>query len=311
MKKLPIAMTMKRLAQRATGAVTAAALVAFAALAALTLGAPLAHAQTTPAPATTAAIVSGNAPVVPQDARQREYVIGAGDVLRVAVYQNPDLAIETRVSDTGQISFPLLGQVTVGGLTVPQVEKALADGLRTGNFIKQPQVTVLVTQVRGNQASALGMVNRPGRFPIDVSGMRLSELLAQAGGIAAGGSDVVILTGIRNGQPYRLQVDIAALFASGAQNQDPVVLNGDTIYVERMPTIYIYGEVQRPGAVRLETNMTLMQALASGGGLTQRGTTRGLRVHRRSGEGRVEELQPGMNDVLQNGDVVYVRESLF
>jgi polysaccharide export outer membrane protein len=308
MKKLPIAMTMKRLVQRATGAATAAALAAFIAL---TLGAPLAHAQATPAPATTAAIVSGNAPVVPQDAKQREYVIGAGDVLRVAVYQNPDLAIETRVSDTGQISFPLLGQVTVGGLTVPQVEKALADGLRTGNFIKQPQVTVLVTQVRGNQASALGMVNRPGRFPIDVSGMRLSELLAQAGGIAPGGSDVVILTGIRNGQPYRLQVDIAALFASGAQNQDPVVLNGDTIYVERMPTIYIYGEVQRPGAVRLETNMTLMQALASGGGLTQRGTTRGLRVHRRNGEGRVEELQPGMSDVLQNGDVVYVRESLF
>ncbi|WP_082542150.1 MULTISPECIES: polysaccharide export protein EpsE [unclassified Rhizobacter] len=299
-------MTIKRPAQRATAAVTAVA------LAALALAAPLAHAQTAPAaPATTAAVVSGNAPPVPLDNRQREYLIGAGDVLRVAVYQNPDLAIETRVSDTGQISFPLLGQVTVGGLTVPQVEKALADGLRTGNFVKQPQVTVLVTQVRGNQASALGMVNRPGRFPIDVSGMRLSELLAQAGGIAPGGSDVVILTGIRNGQPYRLQVDIAALFANGAQSQDPVVLNGDTIYVERMPTVYIYGEVQRPGAIRLESNMTLMQALASGGGLTQRGTTRGLRVHRRNGEGRVEELQPGMNDALQNGDVIYIRESLF
>jgi len=306
MKKLPTAMTLKRPARRATAAVTAIA------LAALALGTPLAHAQAAPAaPATTAAVVSGNAPPVPQDARQREYLIGAGDVLRVAVYQNPDLAIETRVSDTGQISFPLLGQVTVGGLTVPQVEKALADGLRTGNFVKQPQVTVLVTQVRGNQASALGMVNRPGRFPIDVSGMRLSELLAQAGGIAPGGSDVVILTGIRNGQPYRLQVDIAALFANGAQSQDPVVLNGDTIYVERMPTVYIYGEVQRPGAIRLENNMTLMQALASGGGLTQRGTTRGLRVHRRNGEGRVEELQPGMNDALQNGDVIYIRESLF
>jgi len=265
-----------------------------------------------PAPAATAAVSSGNAPALaPETAKAREYVIGAGDVLRVAVYQNPDLAIETRVSESGQVSFPLLGQVTVGGLTVPQVEKAIADGLRTGNFVKQPQVTVLVTQVRGNQASALGMVNRPGRFPIDVNGMRLSELLAQAGGVAAGGSDIVILTGIRNGQPYRLQVDIAALFANGAQNQDPVIQNGDTLYVERMPTVYIYGEVQRPGAIRLETNMTLMQALASGGGLTQRGTTRGLRVHRRSADGQVQELQPGMSDTLQNGDVIYVRESLF
>jgi polysaccharide export outer membrane protein len=293
-----MAMTMKRYAALALSLL-------------LALAAPWAGAQ---APAATAAVSSGNPPAAiapPPETKQRDYVIGAGDVLRVAVYQNPDLSIETRVSETGQISFPLLGQVTVGGLTVPQIEKTLADALRTGNFIKQPQVTVLVTQVRGNQASALGMVNRPGRFPIDVSGMRLSELLAQAGGIAPGGSDVVILTGIRNGQPYRLQVDIAALFANGAQSQDPVVLNGDTLYVERMPTIYIYGEVQRPGAIRLEANMTLMQALASGGGLTQRGTTRGLRVHRRNAEGQVQELQPGMSDTLQNGDVIYVRESLF
>jgi len=296
----PMAMTLQRSAALLLAlATTAASLPAFA-------QAPA------PAPAATAAVSSGNAPALaPETAKAREYVIGAGDVLRVAVYQNPDLAIETRVSESGQVSFPLLGQVTVGGLTVPQVEKAIADGLRTGNFVKQPQVTVLVTQVRGNQASALGMVNRPGRFPIDVNGMRLSELLAQAGGVAAGGSDIVILTGIRNGQPYRLQVDIAALFANGAQNQDPVIQNGDTLYVERMPTVYIYGEVQRPGAIRLETNMTLMQALASGGGLTQRGTTRGLRVHRRSADGQVQELQPGMSDTLQNGDVIYVRESLF
>ncbi len=270
----------------------------------------------TPAAAVPAALpaalpASAAATAAPDAGKQRDYIIGSGDVLRITVYQNTDLSIETRVSETGAISFPLLGQVLVGGLTVAQLEKQLADGLRVGNFVRQPQVTVLVTQVRGNQASVLGMVNRPGRFPIDVTGMRLSEMLAQAGGVAQGGSDTVILTGARNGQPYRLQVDISALFAGGAQNLDPVVLNGDTLYVERMPTVYIYGEVQRPGAVRLENNMTLMQALASGGGLTQRGTQRGLRVHRRGADGKVEELQPGLSDTLQNGDVIYVRESLF
>ena len=75
--------------------------------------------------------------------------------------------------------------------------------------------------------------------------------------------------------------------------------------------IYIYGEVQRPGALRLEPGMTVMQALATGGGLTPRGTERGLRVHRKDGSAKTQVLQPSMDDVLQEGDVLYVRESLF
>jgi polysaccharide export outer membrane protein len=83
------------------------------------------------------------------------------------------------------------------------------------------------------------------------------------------------------------------------------------VYVDRMPMFYIYGEVQRPGALRLERGMTLMQALAAGGGLTQRGTQKGIRVHRRGADGKVEILQPAMNEVLRTDDVIYVRESLF
>jgi polysaccharide export outer membrane protein len=165
--------------------------------------------------------------------------------------------------------------------------------------------------VRGNQASVLGMVNKPGRYPIEVTGMRMSELLAQAGGVAQGGSDIVTLSGMRSGQPYKRQVDIAALFAAGSAAEDPVVLNGDTLYVDRMPTIYIYGEVQHPGPIRLEANMTLMQAVASGGGLTQRGTERGMKIHRRAADGKLVVIEPKMGDTLQLGDVIYVRESLF
>jgi polysaccharide export outer membrane protein len=240
-----------------------------------------------------------------------DYIIGAGDVLHVNVYQNADLSLDARVSETGVISYPLLGAVPVGGMSISQAEKSISDGLRKGNFIRQPQVSVLLMQVRGNQASVLGMVNKPGRYPIEVTGMRMSELLAQAGGVAQGGSDTVTLSGSRNGQMYKRQVDIAALFAAGSASEDPIVLNGDTLYVDRMPTVYIYGEVQHPGPIRLEPNMTLMQAVASGGGLTQRGTERGMRVHRRSADGKLEVLQPKMSDTLQIGDVIYVRESLF
>lgn len=242
---------------------------------------------------------------------QRDYVLGPGDVVRVSVYQNQDLTLETRITEGGVISYPLLGQIRLGGLSVPQAEKVIADGLRSGNYVRQPQVSILVSQIRGNQASVLGMVNRPGRYPIEQTGMRLSELIATAGGIAPTGSDIVTLSGMRDRKPFRVAVDVGALFTESASTNDPVIANGDTVYVDRMPMVYIYGEVQRPGAMRLERDMTVIQGLAAGGGLTQRGTEKGMRVHRRNARGQVDILQPGMNDPLKDGDVIYVRESLF
>lgn len=266
-----------------------------------------------------AAVLSLAAPVVagaqntapPPPAPKVEYVLGAGDSIRITVYQNPDLTTEARVSEAGQVSFPLLKDVRLGGLTITQAEKRIADGLRDGNFVKQPQVSILVLQVRGNQASVLGQVNRPGRYPLEVAELRLTDLLAMAGGVAATGSDYVTIVGTRSGQPFRTVVDLPTVFGAGKRGDDLIVQNGDVIWVERQPMVYIYGEVQRPGALRLERGMTVLQALATGGGLTLRGTEKGLRVHRRGPDGKVQALQPAMDDRLIDGDVVYVRESLF
>lgn len=239
-----------------------------------------------------------------------EYRLGAGDVLHITVYQNPDLTLDTRLSEAGVISYPLLGNVHIGGMTATEAERRIAEGLRSGNYIKQPQVSVLVTQVRGNQASVLGQVNRPGRFPLEVAGMRLTDLLAMAGGVAPTGGEVITIVGTRNGQPYRNEIDLPAVFSASGRGQDIPIYNGDVVWVDRAPLVYIYGEVQRPGAIRLERGMTVMQALAAGGGLTQRGTERGLRVHRRV-NGKMEIVEPNMNDAVRDGDVVYVRESIF
>jgi polysaccharide export outer membrane protein len=86
---------------------------------------------------------------------------------------------------------------------------------------------------------------------------------------------------------------------------------GDIIFVDRAPRFYIYGEVQRPGQLRLERQMTVLQALSAGGGLTPRGTERGLRVKRRDQEGKLQTLDVKGDDLLQPNDVVYVKESLF
>jgi polysaccharide export outer membrane protein len=249
--------------------------------------------------------------VAPAATASAQYRLAAGDVIRITVFQNADLTLDARVSETGVISFPLLGTVPIGGLTLPQAEKRIADGLRDGNFVKQPQVSILVTQVRGHQVSVLGHVGRPGRFPLELADTKLTDILAAAGGIGATGTDTVVLIGQRNGRPYRAEFDLPSIFGTTRRSEDVVLQNGDVIWVERAPVIYLYGEVQRPGSFRLERGMTVMQALASAGGITQRGTIRGLRVNRRDAEGKVQVIESQLNDLLRPDDVVYIRESVF
>ena len=248
----------------------------------------------------------------PELARQIEYQLGAGDMIKIVVFQNPDLTVEARVTENGTISFPLIGEVKVGGITIPAAEQTIAKALKDGGFIQQPQVNIVLQQIRGYQVAVLGQVNRPGRFPLDTLNVRVSEMIAIAGGIAvATGADVAVLTGMRNGKPFRKEIDIASLFVDNKLQDDLVVAGGDVIYVQRAPIFYIYGEVQRPGSYRVERNMTVRQALAQGGGPTMRGTERWLRLHRRGADGKVAVLRPGFDDPVQPDDVIYVRESIF
>ena len=244
-------------------------------------------------------------------AQGREYTLGAGDVVKISVFQNPDLTTETRVSESGAITYPLIGAVPVGGLSIGDAEKKVAAMLREGGFVLQPQVNMLVLQVRGSQVAVLGHVNRPGRYPMETLNNKLSDVLALAGGITPLGSDTVTLIGVREGKPVRMEIDVPAMFQGAGAEPDIAIHPGDAIYVHRAPQFYVYGEVQRPGAYRAERDMTVMQALAQGGGPTLRGTERGLRVHRKGKDGKVQELQPAMTDPIQPEDVIYVRESLF
>ncbi len=242
---------------------------------------------------------------------QREYVLGAGDIIKVSVFQNPDLGVETRISETGSITFPLVGAVPVGGLSIQAAEQIIARMLREGGFVLQPQVNALVMQYRSSQVSVLGLVNRPGKHPLELASNRITDVLALVGGIVPGGADTVVVVGTREGKPYRAEIDLPAMMLGGNMSNNIAVQNGDVIYVHRAPQFYVYGEVQRPGVYRIERDMTVMQALAQGGGLTVRGTERGIRVHRRDKGGKIERIEPAMDDAVKADDVIYVRESLF
>ncbi len=243
--------------------------------------------------------------------RNAEYLLGPGDVVRVSVFQNPDLTLESRVAESGAISYPLVGDVSVGGISVSDAEKKIAQLLKDGGFVVQPQVTMQLVQIRGNQVAVFGWVSKPGRYPLETAETKLSDVLAQAGGVVQGGSDEVVVSGARSGRAFRQAIDLPAVLTHGSTADNIVLRNGDVVYVARASVFYIYGEVQRPGAFRLERDMTIMQALATGGGLTPKGTQRGLRIHRRDADGQLKVIEPSLEDVLKPDDVVYVKESIF
>jgi polysaccharide biosynthesis/export protein len=240
-----------------------------------------------------------------------EYLLTAGDVIKVSVFKNPDLLLDARVSEAGTIGFPLLGSVPVAGLTLPAAERKIAQLLKDGGFVLNPQVNILLTTAVGNQVAVLGQVNKPGRYPIEGAGGNLTGMLAEAGGIAATGADVVIVTGLRNGKPFRREIDVVNMSLNGTTADDIELRGGDTLFVNRSSMFYIYGQVQRPGQYRLEKGMTVMQALADGGGMTGKGTSRGLVLHRRDATGKVKESGASLDEDVRDQDVIYVKESVF
>lgn len=240
-----------------------------------------------------------------------DYLLGPGDVIRIQVFQSTDLTVEARISESGVISYPLLGVVKMAGLSPQQAENLISTRLRDGKFLQNPQVTLNVLEFRSQQVSVLGNVNKPGRYPLETTGMRLSEMLSMAGGVTQTGADSVILMTTRDGRPQRIEIDLVDMFTSGDLSRDVVLQSGDTVFVNRAPNYYVYGQVQRPGQYPLDRGMTVAQAIAKGGGLTLRGTDRGVRLHRRFGERNIQVLEPKLDDPVRPDDLIFVRESIF
>ena len=328
----------------------------------------------------------------------RDYILGTGDLVRISVYSSPDLLTEARLSAAGTITFPLIGELALGGLSPATSEKKIADLLEKGGFVKKAQVNLVVVQYQSQFVSVLGDVYKPGKFPLDrpstlsdvlamaggvtpngsdmvtlirneagktnkqsydlrdllkkaddsgnpqtnnpvvtgddiiyvnarevsvlgqvnrpgkysvASGVRtVIDFLSQAGGVSAGGADNIIVISKRNGKTTKQEIDVDQLYKKGDTSFNFELTDGDSIYVPRTPVFYIYGEVQRPGAFRLERNMNVAQALSTGGGLSQRGTERGIKIKRNTG-GKLKTIDAKSGDLLQADDILYVSESLF
>ena len=247
---------------------------------------------------------------VAQQAQNVLESIGVGDMVRVSVFRHPDLVADTRVTDQGTIFFPLVGEIRVAGLSPQQAGKRIAQELERGKFVVNPEVTFSIATVNSRQVSVLGNVAKPGRYPIDSVNRRVTDFVAAAGGTSATGADSVTVVQVRNGIETKTDVDLEQMFRGAGLGGNMELQPGDTIYVHRAPMIYVGGEVNKAGAYRLEPHMTVMQAIALGGGINPRGTERGIQIHRKDGNG-VKKIGARMTDTVSADDVIYVRESLF
>ncbi|MCR2745918.1 polysaccharide export protein EpsE [Limnobacter parvus] len=248
----------------------------------------------------------------------REYRLGGGDLISVTVFQNPDFTGDRRVSENGEITFPLIGAVAVGNLTIREAEQVIAERLSDGQFVVGPQVSIVPIEMRSAQISVIGFVSKPGRYPLDSRNTRLSDALSMAGGViqsaptvSLNGGDLVVLKGTRNGEPYSKTIDLREIFLKGNDDLDVLVVGGDTLYVGRAPQYYVYGEVQRPGVYKIETGMTVRQALAQAGGLTPRGSQNGIQIFRKDAQGTESLIKPDLDQPLQDNDTLFFKQSFF
>jgi polysaccharide biosynthesis/export protein len=225
--------------------------------------------------------------------------LGVGDAVRVTVYQQPDLTTEARISERGGITVPLIGEVKLAGMSTGEAAGKIGTAFKEGKFLKNPQVSVALTTMRSQQVSVLGMVARPGRYALDDTSSQLTDVVAAAGGVMTGGHDVAQV--LRSGQTHNV-----ALLSKEFKLQ-----GGDTVFIDRAPVFYVYGEVARSGAYRLENNMTVVQAIAAGGGITPRGSHSRLKLRRAASDGKVVEQDVSLQDKVKADDVIFVKEALF
>jgi polysaccharide export outer membrane protein len=247
----------------------------------------------------------------PAWAQSMQEVLGPGDSVRVSVYPYPELTSEVRLSEQGRVNLPLVGQVQLQGMTPDQASRHIADRMKRGNYIRNPQIDVAVLEARSRQVSVLGFVTRPGRYMLDGASAKLTDVLAMAGGLVPEAADTAVVTRKGANESESLNVDVAAIIRGGEAAKNIEVRSGDSVFVPKAPVVYVYGEVMRGGSYRLEPGMTVMQAISVAGGLTPRGSERRITLRRRGAQGDLKETPARQPDLVSPDDVVYVRESLF
>jgi len=249
----------------------------------------------------------GAGPVAAQEA----YRLGEGDVVKLNVFQRPDLSAEERLGAGGRIFVPGGGKLNIGGQTVSDAEDQIRALLAKTGATPNPQVDLQIVTFGSQKVSVFGYVKAPGSYALDRPS-RVSEVLAQAGGILADGSPrVTLIREAGGGQISRVVINMKEVLDGSNAGADQEVRGGDMINVPRAPRVYVYGAVNHPGPYILEDGMTALQMISLAGGITSTGSDGRLEVVRHGEAGKAQSLKVGLQDKLLPEDVLIVHESIF
>jgi len=252
--------------------------------------------------------------LAPLSARAQEYIIGEGDLLKITVYDHPDLITEARVSGEGKITFPLISEVFVANSTAADVERKIGQLLSEG-FIIKPQVAVFIEEYKSKKVTVLGEVAKPGIVVLRRTSTLL-EVLSDAGGMTQNASDSLFiqrkvpLAGSDKKEDVTIAVDLRKLFEEGDVTANASVQNGDSIYVPRAAFVYVNGEVRTPGAYKITKGLTVLKSITLAGGFSPKAGESRTKIIRRTEKGEVT-MKAKMDDLVQSDDVILVPESWF
>jgi polysaccharide export outer membrane protein len=249
-----------------------------------------------------------------------DYVIGPQDVLAIQVFDQPDLGGKYTVEADGTFSFPLIGRVKAGSLTLRGFERELKDRLADGYF-RSPQVTVAVEQYRSQRVFVMGEVRQPGPVTL-TGGMTLIEALARAGStLPTSSGEVSIVRSSQGssaggpavpGQAATTEVFRASVqdLQTGSLSQNLDLRDGDTIFVPKAEVVYVFGEVRNPGGYAVQKSTTVLQALSLAGGVTEHGAMNRIQVMRVV-KGAKVEVRVKLSDTVRPDDTIMVPQRYF
>lgn len=228
------------------------------------------------------------------------YLLGPDDQVKIAIFGQPDLSTTARIKEDGTVMLALVGPVAARGKTTAQLAGDIASGYASGGFLAKPSVSVEVSDYVSRSVTVLGNVPEAGNYPLD-RGYTVASMLAKAGGSTTAGANAVILTPADGSGPVR--ISLADMSAGAGRPLQP----GDILFVPPAEKVYVYGQVQQPGAFSFAPGQTFRQALALAGGPTLAGSTRRIKVKR----GGKEMEEANLDDAVQPEDVLFIREKLF
>ena len=233
---------------------------------------------------------------------EQNYILGAEDVLQVDALGRTDFSTKAKIGFDGTIQLPFLGTVAASNRSTAQLRDEISKALQAGGYLAKPIVQVEVVSYASRYVTVLGNVTSPGLIPVDRP-YRLSEILARVGGIRDGGADYII---VRSSNGTERTLSIKSL-ATGDATADPYAQPGDKIFSPQADIFYIKGQVKAPGGYPISSNMTLVMALARGGGLTDQGSDSHIKIIRKN----TTISPPDLNVTIEPDDVIDVGEGWF